>query len=336
MADASGQRATIAAIARAAKVSPATVSKVWNGRSDVSEATRQRVEALLREHDYRARATRAPASAGVIDVVFPELDCDWEGEHIRGIEAVGRAAGVRTVVSSLERGGAAQRQLVSRLRAGRTDGVILAGVTGAGPLVAVLRRMGVPVVGLEPARSAAPDLPAVDAANWAGARIATRHLLGLGHRRIAVITGVDQLLCSRARLDGFFAAHDEFGVSPDPGLIERGDFDFPSGVAAGGRLLDRPDPPTAVFACSDHMALGVYEAARRRRVPIPGRLSVVGFDDLPAARWAAPPLTTVLQPLRAMGRLAAETILALAGAGPAPGRSRLDTELVVRSSTASR
>ncbi|GGN93054.1 LacI family transcriptional regulator [Actinoplanes lobatus] len=330
------RRATIAAIARAANVSPATVSKVWNGRPDVSAATRARVEGLLRDHDYRARAARLPASAGVVDVVFPEIDCAWEGEHIRGIEAAVRDAGVRTVVSSLQRGAASGRQLVQRLRAGRTDGVILAAGAAAGPLAASLRRLRVPVVALEPARRAPSDLPMVDAANWAGARAATRHLLELGHRRIAVITGTDELLCSRARLEGYLAAHDEFGVAPGPGLAEQGDFDFPSGLAAGSRLLDRPDPPTAVFACSDHMAMGVYEAARRRRVSVPGQLSVVGFDDLPGARWASPPLTTVRQPLREMGRLAAEAILSLAGGATARERSTVHTDLVIRASTAPR
>ncbi|MEU8659349.1 LacI family DNA-binding transcriptional regulator [Actinoplanes philippinensis] len=328
MGSTSSDRATMAEIAHAAGVSLATVSKVWNGRLDVSEHTRQRVDELLRLHGYRGRRQWRPDSAGTVDVIFPEIDCAWEGEHLRGIEAAGHAAGVRIVVSSLDRGETARRQLVQRLRAGRTDGAILATMTAAGPLVKALNRMNVPVVALDPASRTAGDLLSVDAANFAGARAATAHLLALGHRRIGLIAGLDELMCSRARRDGFLAAHDDAGVPLDPSLVERGGFDFPSGVVAGGRLLDRGTPPTAIFAMSDLMAIGVYEAARRRGVSVPDQLSVVGFDDLPGARWAAPPLTTVRQPLREMGALATRTVLGLAGGGV------LDTHLVIRESTA--
>ncbi|GIF39487.1 LacI family transcriptional regulator [Actinoplanes xinjiangensis] len=324
----SSDRPTMAEIAHAAGVSLATVSKVWNGRADVSDRTRDRVEELLRVHGYRGRRQWHTEAAGTVDVIFSEIDCAWEGEHLRGIEAAAHEAGARVVVSSLDRGETARRQLLQRLRAGRTDGAILATMTAAGPLVAALNRLNVPVVALDPLRAPAGDLLSVDAANFAGARAATAHLLELGHRRIGLVAGLDQLLCSRARLDGFLAAHDEAGVPPDLDLVEHGEFDFPSGIAAGGRLLDRSVPPTAVFAMSDYMAIGVYEAARLRGVSVPDQLSVVGFDDLPGARWAAPPLTTVRQPLREMGALAVRTALGLAGGGV------LDTQLVVRESTA--
>jgi LacI family transcriptional regulator len=328
MDPASGDRAKMAEIAHAAGVSLATVSKVWNGRADVSDHTRQRVDELLRVHGYRGRRHWNTETAGTIDVIFPEIDCAWEGEHLRGIEAAGHEAGVRVVVSSLARGETARRQLLQRLRAGRTDGAILATMTAAGPLVTALNRLNVPVVALDPVCRPAGDLLSVDAANFAGARAATAHLLELGHRRIGLIAGLDELLCSRARLDGFMAAHDDAGVPPELDLIEHGEFDFPSGVVAGGRLLDRAVPPTAVFAMSDLMAIGVYEAARLRGVSVPDQLSVVGFDDLPGARWASPPLTTVRQPLREMGALAARTALGLADGGV------LGTRLVVRESTA--
>lgn len=312
-------------IAQAAGVSLATVSKVWNGRDDVSDRTRRRVEELFRERGYHGRAQRT--ESGVIDVVFAEIDCDWEGEYIRGLETGAFDAGVRVTVSSLERGGIARRQLLQRLRAGHTDGVILASGTVTAPLLSALTRMNVPVAAIDSV-TWRPDLPVVDAANFAGARAATAHLLALGHRRIGLIAGLDELVCSRARLDGFLAAHDEAGVPPDPELIEHGDFNTPSGVAAGGRLLDRHHPPTAIFAMNDGMAFGVYRAARQRGLSVPDQLSLVGFDDLPAARWMSPPLTTVRQPLREMGALAVRTVLGQAEGGV------LDTALVVRESTA--
>ncbi|HWS37503.1 MAG TPA: LacI family DNA-binding transcriptional regulator [Actinoplanes sp.] len=319
-------RTTMAEIAAAAGVSPATVSKVWNGRADVGERTRRRVEELLRESGYRGRAVQQ--ESGLVDVVFPEIDCAWEGEYIRGLAAAGAEAGVRIVVSSLDHGEPARRRLLQRLRSGRTDGVILATGAAITPLVSALTRMRVPMATLDPVAGGNSDLPFVDAANFAGARAATAHLLALGHRRIGLITGLEQLVCCQARRDGFLAAHDDFGVPHHPELIEDGDFHTALGIAAAGRLLDRQRPPTAIFAMNDFMAIGVYEAARLRGLTVPDQLSVVGFDDLPGARWAAPPLTTVRQPLREMGALAVRTVLGQADGGV------LGTSLVIRDSTA--
>jgi LacI family transcriptional regulator len=149
------------------------------------------------------------------------------------------------------------------------------------------------------------------------------------------VEGPKNLLCSRARLDGYRAALESAGMRVDRHLIEPGEFTHESGFAAGGRLLDREDRPSAIFASSDQMAMGVYEAARLRGIRVPDDLSVVGFDDLPEARWSAPPLTTVRQPLVDMGALAARTILRLSRGEPIETpRVEFATELVVRDSTA--
>ena len=141
---------------------------------------------------------------------------------------------------------------------------------------------------------------------------ATRHLLGLGHRRIGVIGGPPGILCSRARLDGYRAAMDEAGVPIDPRLISHGRFHVDEGIEKGRALLRLAERPTAIFAGNDLQALGVYQAAREARLHIPEDLSVVGFDDLPVARWVGPPLTTVRQPLVEMAETAAELVLDLA------------------------
>ncbi|BCJ41060.1 LacI family transcriptional regulator [Actinoplanes ianthinogenes] len=326
------ERVTMVAIAQAAGVSVPTVSRVLNGRDGVSPRTRERVEGLLRERGYRARHAQHSA---LIDVVFPEITCAWETEHIRGIEAAASAAGVGIVVNTLWGGGDATGQLLRRLRGGRTDGVILAAQSGTDAMRTALSSLNVPVVALDPASPVSAEIPTVDAANWAGGRSATRHLLGLGHRRIAMIAGAPNLRCSRTRLDGYRAALDEGGVAYRPDLVEHGNFDFGSALAAGLRLLDRADRPTAIFASCDRMALGVYEAARRRRIPIPERLSVVGFDDLPGASWASPPLTTVRQPLRDMGGYAAGALLSLVRGEPlTTPYVEMTTSLVIRESTA--
>jgi DNA-binding LacI/PurR family transcriptional regulator len=150
-----------------------------------------------------------------------------------------------------------------------------------------------------------------------------------------MITGPSEILCSRARLDGYRAAMDAAGVAVDPYLIRFGDFHVESGLKYAREMLRNPDPPTAIFAGNDLMAMGVYQAAREARLHIPEDLSVVGFDDLPVARWVGPNLTTVRQPLAEMARVATELVIRMA-AGEAPSQTRLElaTELVVRESTA--
>jgi LacI family transcriptional regulator len=177
-------------------------------------------------------------------------------------------------------------------------------------------------------------VPAIGATNWAGGLAATEHLTSLGHRRIGFVAGPPALLCSRARLDGYRAALDAAGIPMDEALVRPGDFYHESGFIGAGELMDLREPPTAVFAASDQMAFGVYEALRRRGLRVPDDVSVVGFDDLPEARWASPPLTTVRQPLTEMGMLAARTVLRLArGEQPDSPRVELATDLVVRDST---
>src|SRR5690606_14381773 len=169
-----------------------------------------------------------------------------------------------------------------------------------------LQARGIPFVVVDPAGDPAPGVAAVGSANWNGGLLATRHLLALGHRRIAVVGGPPDMMCSRARLSGFRAAMEEARAPVCEELIVAGDFEHASGVALGRALLDRPDRPTAIFACNDMMALGVYEAARLVGLSVPDDLSVVGYDDIPVAEWVGPPLTTIRQPLDEMGRQAAQ------------------------------
>jgi LacI family transcriptional regulator len=331
-----GRRVTIATIANAAGVSVPTVSRVLNGRTDVSPETRDRIEHLLREHDYRPRNSRQPLRAGLIDLVFHDLDSPWALALIRGVEDVTHVAGVGTVISAVHRRTASTRQWLQNLRARQSDGVILVISDGAGPVSAELHRLNVPMVIIDPAGGIASDVPTIGATNWSGGRSATEHLIALGHRRIGLVEGPKNLLCSRARLDGYRAALEGAGLQVDRRLVEPGEFDNQSGFIAGQRLLSREDPPTAIFACSDQMALGVYEAARQRGLRVPDDLSVVGFDDLPEARWSSPPLTTVRQPLSDMGALAARTVLRLSrGELIETPKVELATELIVRESTAS-
>ncbi|SFC02087.1 LacI family DNA-binding transcriptional regulator [Streptomyces aidingensis] len=328
------RKVTITAIAREAGVSVPTVSRVVNGRADVAPETRARVEELLQRYGYRRRA--APGDrAALVDLVFNDIDSPWAVEIIRGVEEVTHASAVGTVVSAIHDRSGPARQWLNNLRARASDGVILVTSALEPVLHKELHRLGVPIVVVDPAGSTTLDAPTIGATNWAGGLAATEHLLHQGHRRIGFIAGPPRLLCSRARLDGYRAALEAAGVTGDDRLVAQGDFYHRSGFTGCNTLMELPEPPTAVFASSDQMALGAIEALRRRGLRVPQDVSVVGFDDLPEVKWSSPPLTTVRQPLAEMGKLAARTVLRLArGEDVDSPRVELATELVVRSSTA--
>ncbi|GAB3689354.1 LacI family DNA-binding transcriptional regulator [Nocardiopsis oceani] len=325
---------TISVIAAEAGVSAPTVSRVLNGRGDVAPATRERIETLLRTHGYRRRGSRPKERVGLLDLVFNDLDSPWAVEIIRGVENAAHQSGAGVVVSAIHREASSTLQWLDNVRARVSDGAILV-TTGLEPeLNEELRSLDVPAVVIDPV--GIPDLttPTIGATNWAGGLSATEHLIHLGHRRIAFVEGRPELWCSRARLDGYRAGLETAGLTVDPDLIAPAEFTYESGFRAGERLFDRDERPTAVFVSSDQMALGVYEALRQRGLRVPEDVSVVGFDDLPEARWSSPPLTTVRQPLADMGRLAVRTVQRLVqNETIESSRVELATGLIVRHST---
>jgi LacI family transcriptional regulator len=323
------RRTTLTAIAAEAGVSLPTVSKVVNGRPDVAPATRARIERLLDEHSY----PRGYRRSGLVDLVFNGLDGPLAVEIFRGVEEWETIHSTGVAVSAVRHGNA---RPASWTRAGHdTDGVILVTTQLTSVQLGQLRSAGVPLVVVDLVNPPPPDLPSVGATNWAGGLTATQHLLSLGHRRIGAIAGPGDYLCSRARIDGYRSALERAGISFDHALVRYGDFQHEGGFLRGGELLDLPDRPTAIFAGSDQQAFGVYEAARQRGLRIPQGLSVVGFDELPVARWASPPLTTVRQPLSEMGRTAAQMLGELIDGLPLRStRIELSTEFIVRESTA--
>ncbi|MFF2149414.1 LacI family DNA-binding transcriptional regulator, partial [Kitasatospora sp. NPDC058190] len=326
--------ATLAEIAQEAGVSAPTVSKVLNGRADVAPATRERVEELLHRYGYRRRRGNRQTSP-LLELVFHELESAWAVEVIRGVENAVREEGLSIVLSeSAERHGPGQ-SWVDGVLARRPTGVVLVLSDLDRSLREQLASRDIPFVVLDPAGDPGQDVPAVGTTNWDGGLAATRHLLDLGHRRIGLIGGPARMMCSRARADGYRAALDMTGIPYDPALVREGDFHHESGRRLGLELLRLPDRPTAVFAGNDLQALGLYEAARELGLRIPEDLSVVGFDDLPLARWVGPPLTTVRQPLTEMAETATHLVIDLAR-GVRPGTLRVDlaTSLVERSSTA--
>jgi LacI family transcriptional regulator len=328
-------RVTIGAIAAEAGVSVPTVSRVLNGRSDVAPETRARVEELLVRRGYRRRTSRSVQRARLIDLVFPDLDSPWAVEILRGVEDVAHKAGFGAVVSATHRRAEPARQWLRNLRARASDGVILVTSTLESPLLSELRRHDVPLVAVDPVGGPTLDSPTIGATSWAGGLAAMEHILALGHSRIGIIAGPPNVLSSQARLDGCRAALATAGLAPQDVPVVQGDFYHQSGFDCMQELLDSDPPPTAVMASSDQMAFGAYEAIRQHGLRIPDDISVVGFDDLPEARWTSPPLTTVRQPLAEMGALAAKTVLRLSnGESVDSPRVELATELIVRESSA--
>ncbi|MER6714948.1 substrate-binding domain-containing protein [Streptomyces sp. NPDC006386] len=322
---------TIAYIAESAGVSVPTVSKVINGKSGVSADTRARVEELVNRHGYRK-----PGGANrnnVVELVFRELKDMWAVEIIRGVERVARRHRVGVMVSEFGLHDTPAPHWDDTVA--RRPNCVLSVAQLSADERAQLKAKGIPFVVFDPTAELPDDVPFVGATNWSGGRTATRHLTELGHRRIAMISGPEDVLCCTARLDGYRSALRAAGLPADPGLVAHAPLTREDGCAAARSLLALPDRPTAIFAANDLQALGVYQAAREAGLRIPDDLSVVGFDDLPVVAWVDPPLTTVHQPLTEMAVAATELALALGRGEEAPQIGlELATTLTVRSSTA--
>ncbi|WP_306215562.1 LacI family DNA-binding transcriptional regulator [Actinoplanes sp. RD1] len=320
-------RTTLAEIAAEAGVAVSTVSKVLNGHSDVAAATRVRIERLLARRGYRrSPAARRPDRTGLIDLVIDEPDSPWGLAVLGGVAETAEESGLGVLVSA--------RSADTLLPRG-SQGAVLAVSALTDRQRTGLDRRSIPFVLVDGAGQAHRDAPSIGATDFAGGYAATEHLITLGHRRIGMIGGPDHLPHARARTAGYGAALSAAGLPADAGLIRTGDLTHAGGQAAAAALLALPDPPTAVFAADDLQAGGVYEAVRQSGRTVPGDLSVVGFGDLPYARWLAPPLTTVRQPLHEMGVTATRTLLRLLNEERLESpRVELATVLVTRASTA--
>ena len=326
-------RVTLAVIAEEAEVSLSTISKVLNGRSDVSAATRRRVETLLERHGYRRRKSANPNPT--IELVFPELESAWSMEIIKGVEEVARARGMTVTVSQSGGRLAPPPEWLDGVLQRQPQGLVLV-VSAVPPFYSeILRARSIPFIVIDPAGDPPADVPSVGSANWSGGLAATRHLIKLGHTRIAAITGPDDLRSAHARLDGYRSAMLGADLSVHPDWTRFGDFTQASGLEHGRELLELDDPPTAIFAGNDLQAHGVMVAARSLGLSVPQDVSVVGYDDIPMAEWVTPRLTTIHQPLRQMAQEATRLVTEpqIPGYNAIP-RLDLSTHLVIRESTA--
>lgn len=331
---------TLEAVATAAGVSRATVSRVVNGSTRVDPDTRKAVERAIRRLEYvpnraaRSLVTRRTDSVGL---VIPEPTTRLFGDPffpglIRGINSVLREADQILVLLTPE-SSHDEEHLAGYLTSGHLDGAMLVSLHGDDPLPGLLRDRGIPVViGGRPGPGTAAD--SVDVDNVQGALHAVRHLIGLGRRRIVTITGPLDMAAGQDRLAGYRHALEEARIAHDPSLELRGDFEQAVARAAIERLIASGVRFDAVFAQSDAMAVGAMSAIRRADLRVPEDVAVVGFDDSALALSSDPPLSSVRQPIEEMGREMARALLAQIGHSRQVPRSVvLATELIVRGSS---
>lgn len=325
-------KVTLNDVAARAGVSPSTVSKVLNSRSDVSAATRERVLSVVAETGYQAAPRRDRGGRQALTVVLDFLASPYAGTLMQ--EMLAAATELEADLRLSLPPGAPAEVWVAEQRAAGVVGLIELAVPLPGAVLAAARDRGLPVVAIDPLGIADPRAVTIGSANWAGGRAVTEHVIRFGHTDIAWVGGPLHSAPSAERFQGYRAALDAANLVADPALICHDAFTVEAGFRHGRRLLALDRPPTAVVAGNDEIAIGVLAAARERGVDVPRDLSVTGFDGTPLAEWATPGLTSVEQPLAGMGRMAVETVLGMArGVRPASRHLQLATTLTVRDST---
>lgn len=328
---------TIKDIAKATGVSIATVSRVIHGLTGYSDKTRQLVLKAAEELGYRPNAlARGLVSrrTQTIGVLFPEVSGSYSAELLHGIEEAANDRGFSIIVCNTAREGERTTKYLRVLREKQVDGVVFVSQFVDAAREQELLEMRVPVM-LVNTLAERGSLPHIKVDDREASREATAHLIGLGHREIAMIGGSpDDRVAGGPRIDGYREALEASGIPYRRELVACGGFRFEDGRLAMDRLLTEAPPFTAVFAASDEMAVGAMAAARGRGLRVPHDLSIVGYDDLIFARMCEPPLTTIRQPLAEMGRLATERLIARIEGEPGADDSVIvPHELVKRGST---
>jgi LacI family transcriptional regulator len=333
---------TIRDVASKAGVSVTTVSRVLNGKDDISEPTIQKVLAVVEELGYAsslaARGMRSHRT-NLLGLILHDVASLYSQEIMRGVNQVIAKIDQDLIIytsGGLNRENVAQheRHYVALLNGSVTDGAIVVTPT------ATQFTTHAPLVIIDP-NNESPDYPAIIATNQEGALAAMSYLTDLGHRRIGHIAGEMKLISANQRLQGYKDGLAAAGIPLNEDLIEMGDYTTETGVICARKLLSLPDRPTAIFAANDVSAIGVYQAARELGLQIPGDLSVVGFDNLRDAAHLNPPLTTIDQSLENMGTMATEMLVELVKGKSLPINPaeqgqlyKIPTRLVIRDSCA--
>ncbi|UAK25803.1 LacI family DNA-binding transcriptional regulator [Sphingomonas nostoxanthinifaciens] len=305
---------TIKDVAARAGVSPKTVSRVINGELHVRQSLRDIVMRAVDELGYRPNAfarSLSSARSYLLGIFCEDPASGYAISMQRGALARCRQRNYHLLVEPADLSTTNwQQDLTATISSLHLDGAILAPpISQSGAMITLLDSLQVPHVCIAPDPEVRVRSATVEIDERQAASDMTRHLIGLGHRRIGFIEGDPRHYGSAARKAGFIAAMRDHGLTIDPGHIQPGDFSFRAGVEAGERLLGLQPRPTAIFASNDDMALGVSVAAVKHNVPVPTALSIAGFDDASSAQVAWPPITTIRQPVEKMGAAAIDILV---------------------------
>lgn len=331
--------ATIKDVARHADVSVTTVSHVVNGTRRVSPEGRERVEKAIRALGYVPSAIARSLKSNntrTLGMLIPNSSNPYFAEIVHSVEDRCFGAGYNVILCNTNDEAHRQGSYLQVLAERRIDGLIVVSTGHDATLPTQLAGLSIPTVLVDREIEIA-ELPCdlVETAHMQGGQLATRHLLELGHRRIACIGGPAGLVPSEQRIAGWRAALADAGCGDGDGLLWHGNFTSQGGYDAMHAVLRAPTPPTAVFVCNDLMAMGALCAAHERNLRVPEALSIVGFDDIELAAFTSPPLTTVAQPKQRIGALAVDMLLErIDGKRQDVRKVMLQPELRVRSSTA--
>jgi LacI family transcriptional regulator len=327
---------TIIDVAREAKVSYSTVSRVVNNFPHVKPETRQRVEAAMAKLGYVVNLKARSLAGGrsqVVGMLIYELDTSYHVEIVKGVDAEIANSDYDLMLSTTHKRRGKESTYVTQLTQGMADGLLIVLPRNLEAYKGDLDRKRFPYVLIDHPGLECDDCNAVLTANWQGAYDATLHLIKLGHKRIAFVTGFIEVASAQDRLAGYQTALRDHGLLVDPELICKGDFLEESGYEAALKFLQLTRPPTAVFASSDMCAFGVMKAVLEAGWRVPEDVSVMGFDDIPEASYMRPMLTTVRQPLRSMGQAAARLLIELIENPALPAKKvEFSTELMIRES----
>jgi LacI family transcriptional regulator len=326
---------TIKDVAREAKVSVATVSRVINGSGPVSEDTRRlihEVASRMRYVPHSGARSLITSKTDTLGVLLPDLYGEFFSEVIRGMDTTAQGAGFHLLISRSYSDKVGIETAMRAMR-GRVDGVVVMSPDLDAESLSNLPST-IPVV-LLCSVSRGNEVDSLTIQNCRGAREMVSDLVVRGHRRVAIIKGSPRNYDAAERLRGYRMALREAGIAPEPTLEREGDFTEAGGYAAALELLELKNRPTAIFAANDSMAIGALSALRESGVRVPEDMAVAGFDDIPLARFMDPPLSSVHVPIRELGARAVEILLhgVTNKNDHARRRERVSTELVIRRST---
>ena len=326
-------KVTLEMVAAAAAVSPSTVSRILNGTAVVADEKRAAVDEAIARLGFVPNPVARGLAGGrtlSVGVVTQAIDSPFYGGALRGIEDELSRVGYSPLFVSGHWNAAHEARCIETLRSRRVDGIIvLTGRLSDNALAAHAQHQPMVVTGR---KRKAPGLYALHFDNFEGGRLATHHLLSLGHRRIAFISGDPRHPDAKERLRGYRAALEAAGLAYEQALVVPGQYTEDSGRMAVERLLDSREAFTAIFAANDQMAFGAALGLHRRNLHVPGDVSLVGFDDVAGAVFAIPPLSTVHHPVYELGQMAATAMLQLL-AGETPTVMLPAPRFIVRESS---